>query len=159
MLSGALRLALQLYGTSPSVTHHKTKQGIGFMGKDHSPNLVCMSWAVAAHSSYLGMTQGDRDKALTWQVQHLADVPHGCPVWMHCHALQMSVWWRGSSASKISFVLPVPAIFCVCNSFIKMLLTYVLGKIPQQRPGCMTSNKTLRREGFKRAHCQLGESF
>lgn len=110
-----------------------------------------------------GLFPWDTPGGPVWGAELTGAAPHRrstrMPCRMRCHALQMPFCWQGSSASKIGVVLPVPGILCVRNSFVNMLLTYVLGKIPQECQGWMMSNKTLRREGFKRVHCQLGETF
>lgn len=73
-----------------------------------------------------------QNEVLSWGVQHSAGAPHGCPVLptvVHYRCISTVL---GSSPSKISFVLPVPRIWCVHNSFLNVLLTAKSGVYDEQ---------------------------
>lgn len=124
-------LCYSYYTQHLSVAHVKAKQHISFMGRDHSPHLVCRSQVATAQdsspgTSRIGSTRCWADGRSTQQILQ-GDVLYGCAV-----VLLMCVWWQGSSASKISPVLPFSGILCMHSSFIKTVLIYILGKIPQK---------------------------
>lgn len=89
VLSGTLRLALQLYPTSPMT---KQSKALVSWAEGTAQTLCPGPEQRLLRTLPLGHPRGPVWGAELW-VQHPADAPRGCPVRMCCHALQMPFCW------------------------------------------------------------------